>query len=459
MTQVCISPATDGGLLARYDRPVPRYTSYPTAPHFHEGVGVSAVAGWLAELPADKPVSVYLHTPYCKSMCLYCGCNMKVTHNPQVVSNYVSYLIREMGHVARLIGTKLKVSTVHLGGGTPSYLPPHALELLFDALHGHFDVQDGAEISMEADPRTLGPEMIVTMGRLGFNRVSLGVQDTNPTVQGYIGRIQPHKLNVAAVQGLRAAGIGAINLDMVYGLPGQTTESFRQTIQDVLELAPSRIAMFGYAHVPWMKRHQVVLEQYPRADSAERLEMFAMAGDMLAEHGYVPVGLDHFALPDDPLAVAAGNGTLHRNFMGYTTDDAETLLGFGASSISSYPQGYAQNVTEVKDYLQRVGDGILPVAKGIALTPRDRLARRLIEDISCNFACDTEAAVQSTGVDDAAYLAKARENLAPLMADGLVAVDGGRVCINPQGKPFTRVVAACFDDYLGKGSGRHSAAV
>lgn len=439
-------------LLARYGRPVPRYTSYPTALQFNGTVDAARVEGWLAAVDGSQPVSLYLHMPYCKKMCLYCGCNMKVTHNPAVITEYVGYLMREIAMVAGKVGKRLPVSVVHLGGGTPNYAPDHALELLFQCLRANFDILPTAELSLEADPRHLDPATIVTLARLGINRASLGIQDTNPAVQSMIGREQPHTLNIAAVEGLRAAGIEAVNVDLVYGLPGQTVQGFAASMGDIIALNPSRLALFGYAHVPWMKKHQQVLEQYPRADSAERWRMFETATAMLTAAGYVAVGIDHFAKPDDPLAEAAADGKLGRNFMGYTTDTADTLLGFGASSISSFTEGYAQNVTAVADYTARIAGGILPVERGVAVTARDAALRAAITALVSNFQYDMAALGELEG--------DIRPRLAPLEDDGLIRLDGRRLHITPAGRPFARVVAACFDDYVQPAAAnRHSQAV
>lgn len=438
-------------LLATYGKPVPRYTSYPTAPQFNASVTPRRVTAWLQRLDTSTPVSVYIHMPYCKKMCLYCGCNMKVTHNPSVIADYASYLVREIAEATAHIPGRLPVSTLHLGGGTPNYAPPHALELLFHSLRTRFDILADAELSLEADPRHLSAPMVATLAGLGINRVSLGIQDINPTVQTMIGREQPHHLNITAVELLRAAGIGAINVDLVYGLPGQTPEGFVRTMEDIIALDPSRLALFGYAHVPWMKKHQQVLEQYDRADAATRWQMFQTASGMLTAAGYQAVGIDHFAKPDDPLAVAARKGTLNRNFMGYTTDAAETLLGFGASSISAFPQGYAQNVTAVSDYITRVGEGGLPIERGLAVSARDKLLRTAITQVVCTFGAN---------LGRLGNLAKdIRSRLEPLVRDGLVEMKGDELRITTDGMPFVRVVAACFDDYLQPSAVRHSQAV
>ncbi|MFZ2587581.1 MAG: oxygen-independent coproporphyrinogen III oxidase [Alphaproteobacteria bacterium] len=436
-------------LTAKYSHPVPRYTSYPSALQFGPHITPTVVEGWLKNLPTTHPVSLYLHLPYCKKLCLYCGCNMKVTHNPAVISSYMGYLLDEIRHTARLLGQRLNVSTVHLGGGTPSYCPPEDLKTLFATLHQHFNILPHAELSLEADPRLLTPETVATLASVGITRASLGVQDTNPAVQAAIGRVQPHATNHAAVANLRAVGIQAINIDVVYGLPLQTSATFTQTIADVLELAPSRLALFGYAHVPWMKKHQLVLEQHPRPNPLERLNLFAAATEQLMAAGYVPVGLDHFAKPDDPLAIAAAHGTLHRNFMGYTSDDAPTLLGFGASSISTFPQGYAQNETDIPAYQTTIAAGSLATVKGLAFTERDTLRAPLIESLICNLHTTLPADV----------LAEALPKLEPLIADGLATLAESTLRITPQGRPFSRVVAACLDDYLKPTSTRHSQAV
>ena len=436
-------------LLAAYGGPVPRYTSYPTAPHFGAGVDGAKVAGWLAEVPQGVEASVYLHLPYCKSLCLYCGCNMKVTNRMETISAYVDVLVEEMRRVAACLPRRLRVGAIHLGGGTPSYAPMPDLLRLFEVMRELFDVHKGAEISMEMDPRQLPDGLPALMGSLGFVRASLGIQDTNLAVQEAIRRVQPQELNLRAVKLLREAGVKEINVDLLYGLPLQTPATMRRTVADMMELAPSRIALFGYAHVPWMKKHQAVLEQYDLPDAEARMELWETAVEALTAAGYEAVGIDHFCLPDDSMAVAAREGALKRNFMGYTTDRLPVLLGFGASAISQYSQGYAQNVTAPGEYMTAMEQGGLPVARGVGVTPDDVARRSVIEQLLCG--------MQAQGPGLAGLVAQP-EKLDALVGDGVAVWEDGVLRITPLGWPFARVVASCFDAYVGQG-GRFSRGV
>ncbi|PZP38715.1 MAG: oxygen-independent coproporphyrinogen III oxidase [Pseudomonas fluorescens] len=437
-------------LVEKYGGAVPRYTSYPTAPHFHAGVDGACVEEWLREIAvmARQPVaSVYLHMAYCKALCLYCGCNMKVTHHAGVIGEYVRVVEDEIRRVGALSG-RIKVESLHLGGGTPSYVPLQDLERLFVVLRECFEIGEGAEISMEMDPRQLPEGLPALMGKLGFTRASLGIQDTNPDVQAVIRRVQPQSMNVRAVKLLREAGVENINVDLLYGLPKQTVTTIRQTVKDVMELRPDRIALFGYAHVPWMKKHQAVLEQYGLPDANVRLAMFNAAVEALLDEGYVAVGIDHFCLPTDSMAKALKGGELKRNFMGYTTDDAPLLLGFGASAISQYPQGYAQNVTAPADYLRAMESAGLPIARGIRVNADDVARRGVIEQLLCGMG------VVQPDLND---LLVQPHTLRGMVVDGIAEWRGDALRITEKGRPFARAVAACFDAYLPQGTGgRHS---
>lgn len=435
----------DDILIGKYGGPVPRYTSYPTAVQFHSGVDGTTVEGWLGGVRGVE-ASVYFHMAYCKMLCLYCGCNMKVTNHKDTITRYVDVVLDEMQRVERRLPERLAAGTVHFGGGTPSYVPEKDLVRVMTAVRSMFDVKRGAEISMEIDPRQLPDGLPDVLGGLGFNRVSLGIQDTNARVQEIIRRVQPQEMNLRAVELLRGAGIKDINIDMLYGLPGQTAATLRQTVVDVLELKPSRIALFGYAHVPWMKKHQIVLEGYGIPGPVERFAMFDVAAKALVEAGYVAVGIDHFCLPDDPMAVALGRGELGRNFMGYTTDDAKVMLGFGASAISQYPQGYAQNITDVGDYTQAMERQGLPVARGVATSVEDGVRRRVIEHLLCHMQVE---------VEDLEAMVVAKDTLDEMELDGLVNWQGDGLYVTEKGRPFVRAVARCFDAYGGDG-GRHS---
>jgi len=446
-------------LHARYAaRTVPRYTSYPTAPHFTGAVGADLYRGWLAALAPEAPVSLYLHVPYCRAICHYCGCHTKAARRDDPVVDYAERLVDEIGLVADTIGHRLGVAHVHWGGGTPSLLPAPSFRAVVAALTSRFRFLDGAEHAIELDPRTVTPELAAMLAEAGITRTSLGVQDFDPAVQTAMGRVQPFPVVEQAVAALRAVGIEAINFDLMYGLPHQTAETIRSTVDLAMRLGPTRIALFGYAHVPWFKKHQRLIDEMALPGATERLALEATAREALAACGFLPIGLDHFARPDDEMARAEADGTLRRNFQGYTTDQADTLIGFGASSIGRMPQGFVQNDPDIGRWSRAVEAGRLPVVKGKALDADDRLRGAIIERLMCDYRVDLAAVTAAHGVGLAA-IADGVERLAELIRDGLVAIEGDTVVITEAGRPFVRLAAAAFDAYLAQAAARHSMAV
>ena len=444
--------------LTKYDRLVPRYTSYPTAPHFSTATGSADYAAWLAGLADETPLSLYLHVPFCAALCLFCACHTTVVKKPEPLFAYAETLLTEIDLVADAIGRRLPVRHIHWGGGTPTALPPSAMRAIMDQLRLRFDVLPEAEVAVEIDPRTLTAEGVDCLASMGTNRASLGVQDFDPAVQDAIGRHQSLELTAACVAQLRAVGIGSLNLDLIYGLPHQTTEGVRRTIRQAMDLRPDRVAVFGYAHVPWMKKHQSLIPDSALPGREARFAQQQAADTTIRAAGYTAIGLDHFALPEDSLTRSFEGNRLKRNFQGYTTDDAPVLLGFGASSIGAQPQGYVQNHPGVPAWRDAIRAGTLPVARGIALTPDDRLRRDLIEQVMCGFAADIAGTVARHGANRSA-LADAEPALTEMAADGLIDWDGEQVTVTPAGRPFVRNVAAAFDAWLKPGAGRHSAAV
>lgn len=444
--------------LRKYDRLVPRYTSYPTAPHFSDAVTPAIYADWLRALPADAPLSLYLHVPFCASLCLFCACHTTVVNQRPTLEAYAETLLTEIDLLARTIGRRQTVKHIHWGGGTPTSLPPAAMRDIMTRLRAFFDVSPDAEIAVEIDPRTLSAASLDAMVAMGTTRASLGVQDFDPKVQATINRHQDFALTQHGAQRLRMAGIQSLNLDLIYGLPYQTTDGIRETVRQSLDLRPDRVAVFGYAHVPWMKRHQALIPEAALPGREERFAQRQTAEAAIAEAGYVRVGLDHFALPGDALAEAAATNRLKRNFQGYTTDSAPVLLGLGASSIGSLPQGYVQNLPSVPAWRQCVESGQLPVARGIALTPDDRLRRDVIEQIMCALTVDLAETAARHGANPSCLM-DAAPALQDMDRDGLVNWQGFRLSVTPEGRPFVRNVAAAFDTWLRPGAGRHSAAV
>jgi oxygen-independent coproporphyrinogen-3 oxidase len=445
-------------ILARYaDRRIPRYTSYPTAPHFTEAVGAEDYGRWLGGIPRGALASLYLHVPFCRSMCWYCGCHTTITAADEPILDYLGALRREIGMVADAVPHRLQAGHVHFGGGTPTILRPEDLEGLVDLLRARFDLVPDAEIAVEIDPRTLTRAMTGALGRAGITRASLGVQSFDPVVQRAVNRVQSFEQVAAVTAGLRGAGVAGINFDLIYGLPYQTVASCRDTARRCLDLAPDRLAVFGYAHVPGFKAHQRKIDEEALPGAGERHAQAEAIAAALGEAGYRRVGLDHFARGDDPMARAAEAGTLHRNFQGYTTDPCEVLLGFGASAIGRLPQGYVQNAVQIGGYARRVAAGGPATVRGYALGAEDRLRAELIERLMCDFRLDVAEVARRHGADAEALIREAE--LGPLEADGLVTRAGTAIAVPDDARPLVRAVAARFDAHLAASSRRHAPAV
>jgi oxygen-independent coproporphyrinogen III oxidase len=443
-------------LLARYaDSRIPRYTSYPTAPNFSADVGEAQYRNWLASLPATD-ASLYLHIPFCRAMCWYCGCHTTVAAREAPVLRYLDCLRKEIELVARYRRDHLSIRHVHFGGGTPTLMPANQLQLTMDVLRAHFRVTEDAEIAIEIDPRIFSPEMAVTLGACGFNRASIGVQSLDPAVQRSINRVQGFELTKSAVRSLRLNNVGAINFDLIYGLPNQSLQSCLDTVEQSLSLRPDRFAVFGYAHVPSFKPHQRKIDGAALPDSEMRFAQSRAIADALVRAGYVEIGLDHFALPGDPLARAAANGRLHRNFQGYTTDEAEVLIGLGASAIGRMPQGFVQNEVRIPEYQRLIKECRLPIARGYRFEGEDRLRGTIIERLMCDHRVDLEAVCQGFGAEPYELLATAP--LEPLIADGLVKRRGTSLFVTPHARPLVRSIAAAFDTHLSRAGG-HSRAI
>ncbi len=438
--------------LAQLDRRAPRYTSFPTAAQFTPAVGEAEASRWLAGLGRADPVSLYVHLPFCKRLCWYCGCNTRAVNRREVISSYVALLAREAEMVAALTGPFL-LSRLHLGGGTPNMLSPDDLRALFSAIGSRFELGAANEIAAELDPATLTPEWVEAAAELGLNRASLGVQDLSPRVQAAVNRIEPFSVVEAAARRLRDAGVTSLNLDLMYGLPEQGVAEVLSTLDHILTLRPERVALFGYAHVPWMKPHQKLIDETQLPGTEARLEQSAAAAERLIAAGYQAIGIDHFALPGDGLATAAREGRLRRNFQGYTDDAAASLIGLGASSISATAAGFWQNHTPELAWRTAVTEGRLPVARGVALSEDDRVRAAVIERLMCDFAVDLDA---FAGVHAEALLDGSANDLADLAREGLVEIEGRRLVATPEGRRFVRLIAAAFDPYLDQAQMRHA---
>ncbi len=445
-------------LAAKYDLRVPRYTSYPTAPHFSPAVGADRYGQWLAELPPTTPLSLYLHIAYCAEMCWFCGCHTKITRQYAPVADYMDCLWREVDMVAGRLSQRMPASHIHFGGGSPTILTPDDFVATIERLRRHFLVAEDAEIAVELDPRTADEDYVKAMAGCGVTRASIGVQDFNPVVQKAINRIQPYEVTAQVIGWLRQYGVPEINMDLVYGLPHQTADSLIETVDLAVGFKPRRIALFGYAHVPWMKKHQRLIPEAALPDLSERWRQYDTAGARLVEHGYIQVGLDHFALADDEMAEALRENRLHRNFQGYTTDEASVLLGFGASGIGSLPQGYVANEGAIHAYKQVIRAGRLATTRGVAVSPEDLLRRSLIERLMCDLSLDVEAVCARFGADPAQFDAEL-DGLAGLEGDGLLTREGRRITMTEEGRPLVRAACAVFDRYLRAGETRHSKAV
>ena len=445
-------------LVARYSKPVPRYTSYPTAPHFHAGVTNETYRGWLSELPADTGLSLYVHVPFCDRLCWFCGCHTKQVLRYDPIAAYLPSVRREIGTVAELLNGRGRAVALHLGGGSPSMLAPADLLTLAGRIRDAFAIGAGFEVSIEIDPNDMTADRYDGFAEAGVTRISVGLQDFDPKVQAAINRLQTFEQTRDVVEGMRARGVRSANLDVLYGLPYQTVETVQRTVDQALSMRPDRIALFGYAHVPWMKTHQRMIDEEALPSAQERLEQSLAAAERIAGAGYVTIGIDHFALPSDGLAKAAKGGVLHRNFQGYTTDSAPALLGFGASSIGNLPSGYVQNVTATGEYMRRIADDGLAIARGIVFSGDDRLRGFTIERLMCNFGVSFEELRARYGAAAEPVIAELRD-YALDDPDELLVLTANGVVVTDRGRPFVRAIASRFDSYLGQDMARHSVAV
>jgi oxygen-independent coproporphyrinogen III oxidase len=433
------------------DRNLPRYTSYPTAPHFSPAVGAGTYAEWLAALPRNATLSLYIHIPFCTELCLYCGCNTRAVRKREPIETYAQRITDEITRLHSLAGRRL--THLHWGGGTPSIVGPHWLDRIVEKLGTLFDVSAMKEHAIELDPRRIDRTLVHALQAVGVTRASLGVQDVSPHVQRAIGRIQPFDLVQMAADWLSEAGINRLNIDLMYGLPTQTVRDVAHSAKLAASLGAQRLALFGYAHVPWFKHHQRLIDDTALPGLSERLEQAQIAAETLTGLGYQAIGLDHFALPDDELAIAAREKRLRRNFQGYTTDEADALIGLGASAIGRLPQGFVQNASDLAGYSRAVSAGQFATVKGLALSERDRLRGAIIERLMCDLAVDLETFGGESQFS--AELARLR----PLCDEGLLEISGGRIAMTERGRPYLRIAASAFDTYLAAAEKRHSIAV
>jgi len=445
--------AFDPALLRRYDRPGPRYTSYPTAPQFQPGFGEAQLRqAALASNgdPIPRRLSLYVHVPFCMSPCFYCGCNRIITRDQSRSDTYLARLYREIDMTATLFDRDREVIQLHFGGGTPNFLSPAQLRDVVDCLRRHFLFSPSPErdLSIELDPRFIDAAGVAELATIGFNRASLGVQDFDPAVQAAVNRIQSVEETRAVVEACRAHGFRSVNIDLIYGLPLQNLEGFARTLATVVGMRPDRLAVYSYAHLPEMFKAQRQIDAAHLPDADTKLALLQLAIDTLTDAGYVYIGMDHFALPDDELARAQERGSLHRNFMGYTTHADSDLIGLGVSAISHVGDSFSQNPRDLPSWQIAIDEGRLPVFRGMRLDEDDLLRADLIQQLMCQGEIPVAALERRYAIDFDAYFAGALDKLAPLVDDGLVRVEPGRILATTRGRLLLRNIAMCFDRYL-----------
>lgn len=449
-----LSAAAICELVARYDRPGPRYTSYPAVPAWSDSFGADAYARKLGELDAAAalhraaPLSIYVHLPFCKQRCLYCGCNVVISKKPEITTPYLAALKAEVDLVAARIGGARRVTQLHLGGGTPTYLEPHELRELGQRLKGTFDFAADAECSVEVDPRVTSDAHLAVLRELGFDRLSMGVQDLDPAVQEAIGRVQPEDETRAFFSRCRSAGFSSINVDLIYGLPLQTTSSFARTIASVAAWSPDRVALFSYAHVPHMRPHQAKMPASALPPATTKMGLYVDAVARFEEAGYRWIGLDHFAKPKDELARAHAAGTLRRNFMGFTTKPETEVLAFGLSAISDVGHAYAQNDPHLPSYRRRIEAGQLATTRGVALSPDDLLRRDVIMSLLCNGHVDKQKVASRHAIDFDHRFAPELQALGALADDGLIDLTPAALYVTRKGRWVLRNICMVFDAHL-----------
>ncbi|KMQ85151.1 coproporphyrinogen iii oxidase, partial [Lasius niger] len=429
-------------LLKRYGGLIPRYTSYPTAAQFVPVSENNKIETWIKDLPKGEPLSLYFHVPFCDELCSFCACNTSVVRHQGTREAYADLLLAELERVAKFAGKDHVVTHLHWGGGTPTTIPKEALASVMAKVAEHFKIDAQAELSIELDPRNIPKGCATYLKEIGFNRVSLGVQDIDPSVQQACGRIQSEKQTEDCVQSMRDAGISSINIDLIYGLPRQTTESVIHTAETIAKLKPERLAVFGYAHVPWKQKRQQLIPEDQLPGLLERLKQRQAIDETLRKSGYIAIGLDHYVLPEDTMAKAAAKGKLRRNFQGYTTDNSGVLIGMGASAISEFAQGLSQNAPSASAYKKAMEKDGLPAYRDVARQGEDLLRARIIERLMCDLAVNLD------DFDREKSFEEERKQLAPMIADGLVRVDGKHIHVLEKGRPFIRNVAGVFDQYL-----------
>ncbi|SMX39341.1 oxygen-independent coproporphyrinogen III oxidase [Octadecabacter ascidiaceicola] len=428
-----------------FDAKVPRYTSYPPANHFENGVGRENQANWLRTVSGDKGISVYIHIPFCTRLCWFCACRTQGTKTLQPVDAYVEFLRSEIRAVRATLPKSVRMARLHLGGGTPTILPVKTMSMLLTEVFDAFPKDDDFEFSVEVDPTEVSDQLLESLINFGLNRVSLGVQDFAPVVQNAIGRSQSLEQTRHVIDFLRARGVTALNLDLLYGLPFQTMESFKETLDHVIAMEPDRLAIYGYAHVPWMSKRQVLINADDLPDSEMRFELAMLAQETLINQGFEAIGIDHFAVPSDKLAIAQNEGRVRRNFQGYTDDQCETLIGFGASAISRFKQGFLQNAVATSAYQDRITQGSMAAHKGYMLTASDDVISRVVEDLLCRFELDSSS-LSAEFPKQAEFIRAISVMLMRQYSDAFHISKNG-LKMNDWAKPLVRIIANSVDTF------------
>ncbi|OJY36182.1 MAG: oxygen-independent coproporphyrinogen III oxidase [Rhodobacterales bacterium 65-51] len=442
--------------LGLFDARVPRYTSYPTAPHFGNDVSPALFTRWIETIPAGSAISLYLHVPFCRRLCWFCACRTQGTSSDEPVLAYVQTLKAEIALLKAHLPKGVHLSRLHWGGGTPTLLKPDMIRDLAATVFDAVPMGEGAEFSVEIDPDEVDAARLDALAAAGMNRASIGVQDFDPEIQATIGRIQPYDLTKRVADMIRDRDVRSLNADILYGLPHQTQARIADSVQKLLTLSPDRVALYGYAHVPWMSRRQQLIPSDAIPTPQERLKLFETAAQLFDWDGYESIGIDHFARPDDGLAVAARTGGLRRNFQGYTDDRADVLVGLGASSISRFPQGYAQNASGTSDYTKSVRAGHFTTHRGHVFSGEDKLRGRIIEALMCDFHVSRAELLRDFATDDAAL--SAMFAAAKAQFGEMVRVDADGLSIPVPARPLTRMIARTFDAY-DHSKAQHSAAI
>ncbi len=438
-------------LVRKYDRPGPRYTSYPTAPQFNDNF---THANFLDEIirtnnlenPAD--LSLYFHIPYCDTLCYFCGCNMIISRNRERINKYINYLKNEIDLLRTYLKPERKVAQIHWGGGTPTHLFPNEIKELISYINENFNFVEKPENGCEIDPRELTYEHLVALREGGFNRISMGVQDFNEKVQKAVNRIQPESLTRQVVDWIRELEFDSINLDLIYGLPFQTVMEFEKTVDSIIDISPDRIALFNYAHVPWMKKHMELIKPEDLPTPEEKLHILKMSAAKLTEAGYIFIGMDHFAKPNDELSIALKEKKLYRNFQGYSTNAGTDLYALGITSISQFGNIYAQNFKTEKEYFSALDDGIFPIAKGYAMSEDDKIRKEVIMKIMCDFELDFAKIENKFGINFDEYFKFGLSNLTELIEDKLIKLANRKITVSEMGRLLIRNVAINFDGFI-----------